>query len=83
MEQKSNGRIFCFKYKFLKFSETKKFSTDSFLTFRELQLLVSYKQVSYKKICVHVFSCEYCELFKKTILKNICERLPCPTSVQT
>ena len=49
MEQKSNEKIFCFKNKFLNFSETKKFSTESFLTFRELQPLVSYKQVSYKK----------------------------------
>ena len=48
MEQKSNGKIFCFKNKFLNFSETKKFSTESFLTFRELQLLASYKRVSYK-----------------------------------
>ena len=48
MEQKSNGKIFCFKNKFLNFSETKKFSTES-LTFRELQPLVSYKRVSYKK----------------------------------
>ena len=38
MEQKSNGRIFCFKNKFLDFSETKKFSTE------ELQPLVSYKK---------------------------------------
>ena len=49
MEQKSNGKIFCFKNKFLNFSEAKKFSTESFLTFRELQLLVSYKRVSFKK----------------------------------
>ena len=49
MEQKSNRKIFCFKNKFLKFSETKKFSTESFLTFRELQPLVSYNWVSYKK----------------------------------
>ena len=49
MEQKPNGTIFCFKNKFLNFSETKKFSTESFLTFRELQLLVSYKRVSYRK----------------------------------
>ena len=49
MEQKSNGKILCFKNKFLNFSETKKLSTASFLTFRELQPLVSYKQVSYKK----------------------------------
>ena len=49
MEQKSNGKIFCFKNKFLNFSETKKFSTESFLTFREIQPLVSYKRVSYKK----------------------------------
>ena len=52
MEQKSNGKIFCFKNKFLNFSETKKFSTESFLTFRELQLPVSCKWVSYKKIRV-------------------------------
>ena len=52
MEQKSNGKIFCFKNKFLNFSETKKFSTESFLTFRELQPLVSYKRVFYKKIRV-------------------------------
>ena len=49
MEQKSNGKTFCFKNKFLNFSETKRFSTESFLTFRELQPLVSYKRVSYKK----------------------------------
>ena len=48
----SNGKIFCFKNKFLNFSETKKFSTQSFLTFRGLHPLVSYKQVSYKKIRV-------------------------------
>ena len=47
--QKSNGKFFCFKNKFLNFSETKKLSTESFLTFRELQLIVSYKWVSYKK----------------------------------
>ena len=41
--------IYYFKNKFLNFSETKKISTESFLTFRELQPLVSYKQVSYKK----------------------------------
>ena len=52
MEQKSNGRTFYFKNKFLNFLETKKFSTEKFLTFMELQPLVSYKQVSYKKICV-------------------------------
>ena len=34
---------------FLSFLETKKFSTESFLTFRELQPLVSYKWVSCKK----------------------------------
>ena len=50
MERKSNGKIFCFKGKF---SETKKVSTESFLTFRELQPLVSYKRVSYKKIYVY------------------------------
>ena len=53
MEQKSNGKIFCFKNKFLNFSETKKFSTEISLTFRELQSLVSYKRVSYKKLRVH------------------------------
>ena len=47
--QQSNEKIFCFKNKFLNFSETKKFSTESFLTFRELHPLVSYKRVSYKK----------------------------------
>ena len=49
MEQKSNGKIFYFKNKFLNFSETKKFRTESFLTFRKLQPLVSYKRVSCKK----------------------------------
>ena len=49
MEQKSNGKIFCFKNKFLNFLETKKFSTESFLIFRELQPLLSYKRVSYEK----------------------------------
>ena len=53
MEQKSNGKIFCFKNKFVNFSETKKFSTESFLTLRELQPLVSSKRVSYKKIRVY------------------------------
>ena len=47
MEQKSNGKIFCFKNKFLNFLEYKKFSTESFLTFRELQPLVSYKKYVY------------------------------------
>ena len=42
-------RYFVFKNKFLNFSDTKKFSTESFLTLRELQPLVSYKRVSYKK----------------------------------
>ena len=50
--KRSNGKIFCFQNKFLNFSGTKKFSTESFLTFRELQPLVSYKRVSYKKIRV-------------------------------
>ena len=55
MEQKSNAKIFCFKNKFLNFSETKKFSSES-LTFRELQPLVSYKRVSYiKKITCITF----------------------------
>ena len=60
---KSNVKIFCFRNKFLNFSETKKFSTESFLTFRELQPMVSYKRVSYKNIPV----CETSkmELFKK------------------
>ena len=53
MEQKSNGKIFHLKSKFLNFLETKNFSTESFNTesfsFRELQPLVSYKQVSCKK----------------------------------
>ena len=49
MEQKSNGMIFCFKNKFLNYSETKKFSTERVLTFRELQPLFSYRRVSYKK----------------------------------
>ena len=40
MGQKSNGKIFCFKNKF-NFSENKKFSTESFSTFRQLQPLVS------------------------------------------
>ena len=44
MNQKSNEKIFCFKNKILNFSETKKLSTESFLTFRELQPLVSYKK---------------------------------------
>ena len=50
VEQKSNGKTFCLKNKFLKFSETKKFNT-------ELQPLVSYKRVSYKKnTCIsHLF----------------------------
>ena len=47
--ERSNGQILCFKNKFLNFSETKKFSTESILTFRELQPIVSYKRVSYKK----------------------------------
>ena len=59
----SNGKIFCFKNKSLYFSETKKFSTESFLTFTELQPLVSYKQVSYikkKNVCIFwVFRAAY------------------------
>ena len=58
MEQKSDGKILCFKNKFLNFSETKKFSTESFLTFRELQPLVSYKRVSYRKKCVYT-KCQF------------------------
>ena len=50
MEQKCNGKIFCFKNKFLSFSETKKFSSETFLIFRELQPLVSHKRSPYKKI---------------------------------
>ena len=53
MEQKSNEKMFCFKNKFLNFSETKKLITERFLTFRELQPLVSYKRVSYKKKYVY------------------------------
>ena len=49
MEQKSNGKIFYFKNKFLNFSETKKFSTESFLAFMELQSLDSYKWIFHKK----------------------------------
>ena len=62
MEQKPNGKIFCFKNKFLNFTETKKFSTESFLTFRELQPLVSYKPVSYKKILVHEINSDFQKL---------------------
>ena len=47
--------MFCFKNKFLNFLEINKFSTESFLTFRELQPLVSYKRVSYKKN--YMYSC--------------------------
>ena len=42
-----------FALKFLNFPKTKKYSTKSFLTFRELQPLISYKRVSYKKIRVY------------------------------
>ena len=45
----SNGKISCFKNKLLNFSWTKKISNESFLTFRELQPLVSYKRVFCKK----------------------------------
>ena len=56
----------CFKNKFLNSSETKKLSTESFLTFRELQPLVSCKRVSYKKnTCICNFFCQ--------TLKNIKE----------
>ena len=41
--------MFCFKNKFLNFSETKKFGTESCLNFRELQPLVSYKRIFYEK----------------------------------
>ena len=47
IEQKSNGKIFCLKNKFLNFLETKKLSTESFLSFKELQPLVSYKRNTY------------------------------------
>ena len=53
MKQKSNGKIFYFKNKFLNFSETKNFSTESLLTIREVQPLVSYKRVSCKKKYVY------------------------------
>ena len=46
-------RYFTLKISFFNFLETKKFSTESLLTFRELQPLVSYKRVSYKKIHVY------------------------------
>ena len=42
-------RYFALKISFLIFRRTKKFSTESFLTFRELKPLVSYERVSYKK----------------------------------
>ena len=42
-------RYFALKISFLNFSETKKFSTESVLTFRELPPLVSYKWISYEK----------------------------------
>ena len=48
---------FCFNNMLPNFSETKKFSTESFLTFREPQHLVSYKRVSYKK--KYVYMCRY------------------------
>ena len=41
------------RYFSLKIS-TESFSTESSLTFRELQPVVSYKQVSYKKKYVHM-----------------------------
>ena len=50
------GRYFALKISFLIFPETKKFTTESFLTFRELQPLVSYKRVSYKKKYVYLNS---------------------------
>ena len=52
---KSNGKLFCFKNKFLNFLKSKKFSTEIFLTFRELQPLVSDKRVSYQKnTCISI-----------------------------
>ena len=52
-------RYFALKISFLIFRRPKKFSSESFLTFRELQPLVSYKRVSYKKntfICKRFFA---------------------------
>ena len=70
VEQKSNGKIFCFKNRFLSFSETKKFSTESVLTFRELQPLVSYKRVSYEKnTCITVNEKNMKLIKKKTNFK--------------
>ena len=66
MDQKSNQKTFCFKNKFLNFSETKNFSTEGFLTFSELQPLVSYKRVSYKKIRIIGF-----KIFPKIFLKEL------------
>ena len=31
--------------------------------------------IYYEEIPTQVFSCEYCDMFKRTIMKNICERL--------
>ena len=64
--------IFSFKNKFLNFSETKKFNTENFLTFRELQPLVSYKRVSYKKK-IHVLKFEICdfEILNISYLNNL------------
>ena len=40
--------------KFLNFSKTKKVSTESFLTFMELEPLISYELVSYEKnTCIY------------------------------
>ena len=42
MYQKSSGNIFCFKNKFLNFSETKQISTESFLTFLDFAIVCGY-----------------------------------------
>ena len=71
--QKFNGKIFCFKNKFLNFSKTKKFSTESFLTFRELQPLVSYKRVPYKKIRVfNIFLTLFLHTSSYSLKSNTC-----------
>ena len=59
-------RYFSSKISFLIFRRPKKFSTKSFLTFRELQPIVSYKRVSYKKIRV----IEYNYMFNHTVHCN-------------
>ena len=72
MERKSNGKIFCFKNKFLNFSESKKFSTENFLTFRELQPIVSYKWVSYKKsTCIAINYTVFMNILQKCLLGSL------------